>query len=203
MAMKSFLTLFVVMDPVGLIPIYLGLSDGSSAEVHKRVARRAVWVGGATLFCFALFGAWLLAHLGITLAAFQVAGGLLLLKIAIDMVFAQRERTTEQEQVENEQREDISVFPLAIPFIAGPGAMASVMILCAEAHQLHTWGAGVVLLCITAVLALAYLALRLSSRLSSVLGQTGINVITRILGVLVAAFAIQYIGEGILGFVEL
>ena len=200
MALKSFLTLFVVMDPVGLVPMYVGLSEGFSSEAHRRVARRAVVVGGAILLSFALFGSWLLGHLGITLAAFQVAGGLLLLKIAIDMVFAQRDRSTEAEAEESEEREDISVFPLAIPFIAGPGAMASVMILCGEAGQSHSFGLGIVLACMAVVLAMAYFALRVSSPLSSLLGQTGINVITRILGVLLAALAIQYIGDGVVGF---
>ncbi len=202
LAMKSFLTLFVVIDPVGLVPMYLGVCGERGPDDHRRTARRAVLVGGVTLVAFALFGAWLLGHLGITLAAFQIAGGLLLFKTAMDMVFAQRERETPEEADESRQREDISVFPLAIPFIAGPGAMASVIILSGEAQQLHMAGVVVVLGCAAAVLALSYGALRVAVRLSRVLGRTGINVITRVLGVLLAALAIQYVGDGALGFLK-
>ncbi len=199
LALKSFLTMFVVIDPVGLIPIYLGLDPHQTPTENRATARRAISIGAVVLVVFTLAGAQLLEHLGISLDAFRIAGGLLLLKIAVDMVFAQRERETPEEAQENRQRTDISVFPLAVPLVAGPGAMASVMILAGESDG--GLGIGVVLGCTAAVLVLAYTALRMSSRLSGVLGQTGINVVTRLLGVMLAALSVQYVADGVMGFI--
>jgi multiple antibiotic resistance protein len=159
-------------------------------------------VAGGLLLVFALAGSWLLAGLGISLDAFRVAGGILLFRIAVDMVFAQLERETAEEETEARVRRDISVFPLAIPLIAGPGALASVMILAGEAHA-HPWGLTMVLLVGAGVLALVYVALRLASSISGILGQTGINVVTRVLGVLLAALATQYIADGVRGLFHL
>ena len=155
---------------------------------------------GIVLWSFTLIGGKLLATLGISLSAFRIAGGLLLFKIAVDMVFAQRERETEEEQAEAMAKEDISIFPLAIPLMAGPGAMASVMILAGEGALLHPLGSGIVLACTTIVLVLCWAALRLAERIAKVLGTTGINVVTRILGVLLAALAVQYVADGTLAF---
>jgi len=154
------------------------------------------------LLAFALFGPALLEYLGISLDAFRVAGGLLLLKIAVDMVFAHRERETDEEKAEASLREDISVFPLAIPLLAGPGAMTSVMILTAESRDVPG-GFFIVLGAVVAVLLLAYSALVLASRLARLLGRTGVNVVTRVLGVLLSALAVQYIADGVLDFLAL
>ncbi len=200
LAIKSFLTLLVVMDPIALVPMYLGVSGSMEADDHRQVARRSTLVAGVVLWLFTLVGGKLLATLGISLGAFRIAGGLLLFKIAVDMVFAQRERETEEEQAEAMAKEDISIFPLAIPLMAGPGAMASVMILAGEGALIHSMGVTVVLACITVVLILCWAALRLAERIARVLGTTGINVITRILGVLLAALAVQYVADGTLTF---
>jgi multiple antibiotic resistance protein len=127
-----------------------------------------------------------------------VAGGLLLFRIAVGMVFAHRERETEEEEAESRVRDDVSVFPLAIPLIAGPGALASVMILAGEARA-HPLGLVVVLAATALVLLLSYVALRLAMPLGRVLGQTGVNVITRVLGVMLAALAVQYVADGARG----
>ena len=201
LAVKSFMTLLVVMDPVALVPMYLALGAADNPSDNRRVATRAVMVAGFILVVFALAGVSVLEHLGISLHAFRIAGGILLFKIAIDMVFAQRERETEEEQNEAQERNDISVFPLGIPLLAGPGAMASVMILAGEGRMAHELGLFVVLGCVLAVLILSWFALYLAGALSRVLGQTGINVITRILGVLLAALAVQYVADGTLGFI--
>jgi len=199
LAGKALLTLFVVMDPIGLAPVFIGLAGGRSREEQRHTAQRAVLVAGAVLFTFALVGPALLGYLGISLDAFRIAGGLLLFKIAVDMVFVHRERETDAEKAEASLRDDISVFPLAIPLIAGPGAMTSVMILTAEAGKLPG-GVLVVLLAVAVVLALAYAALLASARLATMLGQTGVNVVTRVLGVLLTALAVQYVADGTMDF---
>ena len=200
LAIKSFLTLLVVMDPIALVPMYLGVSGTLGPDEHRQVARRSTIAAGIVLWLFTLVGGKLLATLGISLSAFRIAGGLLLFKIAVDMVFAQRERETEEEQAEAMAKEDISIFPLAIPLMAGPGAMASVMILAGEGTLLHPMGSGIVLACTSIVLVMCWAALRLAEGIAKVLGTTGINVVTRILGVLLAALAVQYVADGTLAF---
>ena len=195
LATKAFITFFVVIDPIGLVPVFLGLAGTRSDAEQTRIARKAILVAGIILFGFALVGGPLLRDMGISLDALRVAGGLLLFRIAVGMVFAQSERETPEEQEEARQRQDISVFPLAIPLIAGPGALASVLILSGEAKTAA--GYAMVLLMALVVMILAYAFLRASSRLSRVLGRTGVNVITRVLGVLLAALAVQYVADGV------
>jgi multiple antibiotic resistance protein len=200
-AVRSFLTLLVVLDPVGLAPVFLGLTPDRSPAERDRIARRAVLIAAGLLLVFGLGGSWLLARLGISLDAFRVAGGVLLFRIAVDMVFAHHERETAAEEKEARARDDISVFPLAIPLIAGPGALASVMILAGEARPLGL-GVPLMLAVCMAVVALVYLGLRLATPLSRLLGKTGTNVVTRVLGVLLAALATQYVADGALGLLR-
>ena len=195
LAVKSFLTMLVVVDPVGLVPMFLALAADRSPAERRRVAKRAVVTAGAILLAFAMGGSWLLQRLGISLGAFQVAGGILLLWIAVRMVFAEHQRETAAEEAEARSRADISVFPLAIPIIAGPGSMASIMILMGEAHRISP-GLLAVLATTGIVLILCYVALRLSEPLVRLLGQTGVNVVTRVLGMLLAALAVQYVADG-------
>lgn len=197
-AIKTFLTLLVVVDPVSLAPVFLALASGRTAGEQARIARKAVLVAGGVLIAFAVGGAWLLERLGISLDAFGLAGGILLFRIAVDMVFAQHERETPEEEAEARQRDDISVFPLAIPLIAGPGALASVMILAGEAHR-HRYGLALVLAMAAVVLLMSYAAFRLASGVGRVLGHTGVNVVTRVLGILLAALAVQYVADGVRG----
>lgn len=200
-AIRSFLTLLVVVDPVGLVPMFLALCGGRESEEQRRVASRAIGVAGAVLLIFAVAGTWVLRRLGISLDAFRVAGGILLFWIAVRMVFAEHERETRAEQEEALSRSDVSVFPLAIPIIAGPGALASVMILVGEARSVRL-GLVVVLAMTAVVLTLSYLALRLAGPLGRVLGRTGINVVTRVLGILLAALAVQYAADGVAGLMR-
>jgi multiple antibiotic resistance protein len=193
---RTFLTLFVVIDPIGLAPIFVTLAGNRASHEQIKIARKAVLVAGGIVLAFALVGSLLLSYLHISIEAFQVAAGVLLFKIAVDMVFAQRERETEAEEKEAQLRQDISVFPLAIPLIAGPGTLASVLILVNEASS-YTLGLVIVLAIAAVVLLTAYIFLCLSPRLARILGQTGVNVITRVLGVLLAALAVQYIANGI------
>jgi multiple antibiotic resistance protein len=194
--LQALLTLFVLIDPIGLIPLFLALVGNRSYDEQKRIALRSTVVAGAIIVGFALLGGPLLRYLGISLEALKVAGGLLLFKIALDMINAQLERETDEEQAESKARQDISIFPLAIPLIAGPGALAGVLILTGSAPS-GPLGIGIVLLISALVLFITYWFLRAALRFSSSLGRTGINVITRVLGILLAALAVQYIADGV------
>ena len=132
-ATKAFVTFFVLIDPIGLIPLFLGLVGVRSYQEQKKIALRSTLVAGLLVLGFALLGGAVLRYLGISLEALKVAGGLLLFKIALDMINAQLERETDEEQAESRLRTDVSVFPLAIPLIAGPGTLASVLILTGTA----------------------------------------------------------------------
>jgi multiple antibiotic resistance protein len=198
LALHAFLTLFVVVDPIGIAPIFLGLAGRRTEAERRSIARRAVLVAGGILLSFLVGGSWLFRQIGISLDAFRVAGGLLMFAIARDMVFVQLERETKEEEQEAHAKDDITVFPLAIPLIAGPGALASVMILAGEARA-ERLGVAVVLAMTAAVLLLVYLALRASTYLARLLGQTGVNVVTRVLGVLLAALAVEYVASGARG----
>lgn len=192
---KAFLTLFVVIDPIGLAPIFITLVHSRSEQEQTEIARRAILVSAAVLLVFTLVGSALLRYLGISIEAFQVAAGILLFKIAVDMVFVHRERETAEEEQEAQQRDDVSVFPLAIPLIAGPGTLASILILVNEAEG-YSLGLISILTIAAIVLLIAYVLLALSRYLAKFLGRTGINVVTRILGVLLTALAVQYISDG-------
>jgi len=195
-ATKAFVTFFVLIDPIGLIPLFLGLVGARSYQEQKKIALRSTLVAGLLVLGFALLGGVVLRYLGISLEALKVAGGLLLFRIALDMINAQLERETDEELAESRLRTDVSVFPLAIPLIAGPGTLASVLILTGTAPG-GAWGFLVVLVMAALVLFITYWSLRAALRFSNLLGRTGINVVTRILGILLAALAVQYVADGV------
>ncbi len=195
----SFIVLFVVIDPVGLAPIFIGLTHGESAQRRQALALRATAIAAAILVAFALIGDGLLRSLGVTMPAFQIAGGLLLFLLAVEMVFARPSgiRTaTVAEQKEAATRRDITVFPLAIPLIAGPGALTTVLLLVGDQGG-DGLVVGAVLGVLAAVLVLALLSLLAASRIVKILGGTGANVISRVLGVILSALAVQYVLDGL------
>jgi len=193
-----FVVLFVVVDPVGVAAMFAALAHGESPARQRHYAWRATVIAAAVLVVFALVGDTLLRALGIGMAAFQIAGGALLFLLAVDMVFARHSglrATTVAEQKEAEQRKDISVFPLAVPLIAGPGALTSVLLMVGEQGG-EPLIIGTVLLVLAAVLGLVWAALRFAGRLKGVLGATGANVISRLLGIVLAAMAVQFVLDG-------
>ncbi len=196
----AFTTLFVVVDPIGQVPMFIALTPGLRPAERRAVARRGVLVAAAVLVAFALGGEPLLRALGISLPAFRIAGGILLLLLAVDMLMARQtglRATTPGEDSESAHRPDVSVFPLAIPLIAGPGALTSVIILMARTGDDIAIKAGVIGVLLL-VLALTLACLYLAEVLLRLLGVTGVNVITRVSGILLAALAVQFVADGVL-----
>ena len=197
----SFVTLFVVLDPIGVAVIAAGLTRGLSAEARRGIAWRSTIVAAILLALFAFAGAPLLNALGISLPALRIAGGILLLLLAIDMVFARPSgirNPTPPEQQEAEHRSDIAVFPMAFPLLAGPGALTSIVLLMGRATSpLHQLG---ILVALLVVLAVALLGMLNAGRLALVLGVTGANVISRVLGIILAALAVQFVLDGVTQF---
>lgn len=195
---SAFITFFVVIDPPGCAPIYASLTKGASAQQRRGMAIRASIIAAAILFVFALFGEDLLGALHIELNSFRIAGGIMLFLIAIDMVFEKRtERREERAQkiIETPEIEDVSVFPMAMPMIAGPGSIASVMLLMSQNEGLDR--SLVVLGALTAVLLLTLIALLAAGPIMRVLGAKAEAVITRLLGVLLGALAAQFVIDGL------
>ena len=197
---KFFVVFFVVVEPVSLLPLFVSLTDGANESWRRRMARKAVLLAGAILLVFALAGAGFLEAMGISLEAFRIFGGLLLFLIALEMVFARESgtRTSSREAAEKRQRADISVFPLAFPFIAGPGALATILLWFGPvsiAREPGHWAA--LFAGVLAVLAIAWVFMRLAGRLMGVIGVTGANVSSRLLGVILGALAVQFVIDGL------
>ncbi len=194
---SSFITFFVVIDPPGCAPIYASLTATAGAVQRRAMAIRAVGVASAILLVFALFGEKLLKGLGIDLASFRIAGGIMLFLIALEMVFEKRTQRREDRaaNVTAQEAEDVSIFPMAMPMIAGPGSIASVMLLMARNHGLQS--SVVVLSALGLVLAMTLVALMAAGPLMRMLGHKMEVVITRLLGVLLAALAVQFVIDGI------
>jgi len=198
-AAVAFTTFFATISPIEAAAMFAAMTVGSSAAHRRSMATRGCLIATGIMLTFALFGELLLSALGISLAALRTSGGILLLLIGIDMVFARSSggrSTTEDETEEGEQKEDISVFPLATPLIAGPGAMGAAILLMAnvEGHWQHQ---AVIAGSLLLVLLMTYLALLGASYIQKILGVTGLHVISRIFGVLLSALAVQFIFDGV------
>ena len=196
--LSAFITLFVVIDPPGCAPIYAGLTSGASRAQARSMAIRASFIAGIILLIFALFGENLLGALHIELDAFRIAGGIMLFVIALDMVFEKRTQRREERAEKlkaTPEVEDVSVFPMAMPMIAGPGSIATMMLLMSRSQG--TEQTLVVLGALVAVLVLTMLSLIAAGPLMKLLGASVEAVITRLLGVLLAALAAQYVIDGL------
>ena len=195
---SSLITFFVVIDPPGCAPIYAGLSASASAEQKRAMAIRAVGVSALILFVFALFGEALLKGLGISLASFRIAGGIMLFLIALEMVFEKRTERREDRAAKvasDPEVEDVSIFPMAMPMIAGPGSIASVMLLMSRNSGIER--SLVVLGAMVTILLLTLAALLAAGPIMRILGAKIEAVITRLLGVLLAALAVQFVLDGL------
>ncbi|MBB3607914.1 MarC family protein [Rhizobium sp. BK602] len=195
---NAFTTLLVTVDPPGLAPLFIGLTAGMNAAERKQVALRGSLIAFFILAAFALFGASVLGVLGISIGAFRIAGGLLLFWIAFEMVFERRqdrkEKTTEVAITKDHIR-NIAVFPLALPLIAGPGAISATILLAGSLQT--TLDRAQLIGVIAANLCLVFAALAISNRLDRMLGATGRAILTRLLGVILAALAAQFVVDGV------
>jgi multiple antibiotic resistance protein len=198
-AILAFATFFATISPIDVAALFAALTPNTSDKIRRAMALKGTLIAGGILIVFAVFGNAVLIRLGIGLPALRTAGGILLLLIAIDMVFARSSggsSTTDDETEEAGNKDDISVFPLATPLIAGPGTMGAVILLMAEAGG--DWHQEVAIIAaIVAVLLLTLLLLLMAGRIQKLLGVTGLNVTTRVVGVLLAALAVQFIFDGI------
>jgi membrane protein, MarC family len=199
---SAFATLFVVIDPPGCAPIYAGLSADASRRQAVVMAARACVVAALILIVFALFGKQLLGALHVELDAFRIAGGIMLFIISVEMVFEKRTQRREERaekiraaHAETPEVEDVSIFPMAMPMLAGPGSIATIMLLMSRAHGFNQ--TVTVLSAMLAVMILSFIALAAAGPLMRVLGDKVEAVITRLLGVLLAALAAQYVIDGV------
>jgi multiple antibiotic resistance protein len=199
-ALKFFIVFFVVVEPISLIPVFSGLTEGASDSYKHKMALKSVLVASLILLIFALVGAGFLSAMGISINSFRIFGGLLLFLIALEMVFARESgtRTSSDEKVESKKRADISVFPLAFPFMAGPGALTTMLlwfgpIPVTEAPVQFT----LMFACALLVLFCCLVAMRVAGPLMRIIGVTGTNVANRLFGVVLGALAVQFIVDGI------
>ena len=198
-AIVTFTTFFATIGPVDVAVIYAAMTEGSSVRDKRTMAVRGTVIAMVILVCFALMGETLLKTLGISLAALKFSGGILLLLIAIDMVFARSSggsSTTDEETLEGAGKPDVSVFPLATPLIAGPGSMGAIMLLMANARDNLTTQV-IIIATMIAVLIITLILLLLANKVQKLLGITGIHVISRVFGVILAALAVQFMFDGI------
>ncbi|MEH6791770.1 MarC family protein [Parasphingorhabdus sp.] len=195
---SSFITFFVVIDPPGCAPIYASLTSNVPPRDRKIMAIRAIMVAAIILLVFAMFGEPMLSALGISLDSFRIAGGIMLFLIALEMVFEKRTERREdraQEIIEQPEIEDVSIFPMAMPMIAGPGSIAAVMLLTSQHDGLDN--AFVILGALGTVLLLTLIGLIAAGPLMRILGNKVEAVITRVLGVLLGALAVQFVVDGL------
>lgn len=206
--LNAFATLLVVIDPIGLAPIFLAVTRGAPADIRRTIAVRASIIASAILVAFALTGTAVLTFLGISLPAFRIAGGLLLFWIAFEMVFERREKRKQasaEQALQNdhpalkasalEEMRQIAVFPLAIPLIAGPGAISATILMASQAPD--TVALGLLILIVLGLIASCLLVFVAAERVDRYLGDTGRSVLTRLLGVLLAALSVQFVADGV------
>jgi multiple antibiotic resistance protein len=195
---SALVTLLVVLDPVGITPTFLSVTEGLSPRARREVARRACLLAGGILIGTALIGDWLLRQLGITLPAFRIAGGLLLFAVAFEMVLGIRMQRPgkDAEDAAGESPHHVAAFPLAIPLLAGPAAITATILLAGQAAYRPVW-LGVLIGVIALAMLVCAMGFLAASRLARLLGRTGNVVLSRLLGVILAALAVQYVIDGL------
>jgi multiple antibiotic resistance protein len=202
-SLSTLTTLLLVVDAPAAVPLFLAMTHRDSLEHKRRTARRATVASGVVLAAFGVMGGLIFRVLGISLGAFRIAGGVLLFLLAVDMLRAQRsrQRTSPEEEAEGVDRPDISIFPLAIPMLAGPGATSTVMVLVSRAEA--PWQYGVVFVAIGLTALGSWVLLRSAPTVERRLGQTGMNVIERVMGLILAATAVQFVVDGVASVVPM
>jgi len=201
--LAAFVTLLVVVDPPGVVPIFVGLTKEDTPAQQRRILLRAVLIACGVAFFFLLAGRSVLSYLGVTVHAFSISGGILLFGTAMPMLFGHRgglqaPEPTEQQSVGH----DISVFPLAMPLLSGPGTIATILLLTSQAtgDMRKLMAVGVA---IAVVFIVSFVALLLGSRLIKLLGEGGVHIATRVMGIVLAALAVQYVLNGVTGYFTL
>jgi multiple antibiotic resistance protein len=196
-SLLSLSAVFFVVDPMGVVPVFVAMTQGDSQEKREQMARRAALTAFVILTLFAVAGTVIFRLLGVTLGAFKVAGGILLLLTSIEMLRAQQARTRiiPEEQQEGAAKDDVAIFPLAIPLLAGPGAIATVTALMGRAGRILFMVPVVLSIAITC--AASYAMLRAASQISRILGVTGLNVMNRVIGLIIGAIAVQFVFDGL------
>ncbi len=196
----AFATLFVVIDPIGLAPLFVALTQGMDARMRRAIGLRACLVAFGVLALFGLFGEALLGFVGIRMPAFRIAGGILLFITALDMLFERRtkRRADSAGETDPDDHPDPSIFPIGIPLIAGPGAIATMILLTAQLPGVT--GYLTVLAVMGSVLVIVFGLFLMAGGIERVLGRVGTNIVTRILGMLLAALAVQFVIDGLLAF---
>jgi multiple antibiotic resistance protein len=196
----AFTTMFIILDPPGLVPVFIALTQGMTADQRRAIAVRACIVAGVLMLLFLFVGEAVLGFIGISMDAFRIAGGILLFLTALDMLFQRRQarRADNAAEGQAEHQDDPSVFPLALPLIVGPGAITTIILLAGNARSAADFGAiaGVLM----AVLLITFLAFLVAPTIERALGKTGLNIVTRVLGMLLAALAVQFVLDGLRGF---
>jgi multiple antibiotic resistance protein len=195
---SSFVTLALVIDPIGIAPAFIAITHGIELAQRRALALRASAIAAAILIVTALLGNWFLAQLRIGLSAFQISGGILLFGVATRMIFGEhmRQESRDAETAAREKIADLAAFPLAIPLIAGPGAITATLLLASRTGGDPIWLLALVLIILAVAIASA-VALLLSGQLARILGRTGNMVIARLLGIVLAAFATQFVVDGV------
>ncbi|MCJ7873656.1 MarC family protein [Phaeobacter sp. J2-8] len=197
-SISAFVTLFVVVDPIGLTPLFVAMTQGMSPSLRRAIGIRACLVAVVLLALFGAMGEAVLGFIGISMPAFRVAGGILLFITALDMLFERRTKRRQDQADNDDDHDDPSVFPLAIPLLAGPGSIASIILLTGEKPGIE--GYFLVMGVLLAVIAIALLLFMAAGFLERLLGKIGIVVVTRLLGMLLAALAVQFVLDGLRAF---
>ncbi|HLD55998.1 MAG TPA: NAAT family transporter [Candidatus Omnitrophota bacterium] len=192
----SFWSLFVIVDPITVVPVFLSMTGQDTNQDRVRMARLACLVTFFVLLCFSLGGSWILKIFGVTLPAFEIAGGIVLLKIAIDMLQGRRTllKETPEEEAEGATKEDIAITPLGVPMLAGPGAITAVVLLGSRSESIVQHG--IVIANIFLVSLIAFLTLRFAVFRSSIFSTITLKIISRLMGLILAAIAVQFILNG-------
>jgi len=199
-AIKTFSAIFIIMGPFSIIPVFVSLTQNNTTAERNRIIIKAIFCTFFICVGFAITGAQFFKIFGISMDSFRIAGGLLLLLMSINMLQAKRSpiRHTSEEVREGVEKEDVSIFPLAIPMITGPGTLSTVVLAAGEAKSIVHWG--VIIISIAVSSFLMFLVLKLSERTYGLLGNTGINIMTRIMGLILASLSVEYILTGIRAF---